>query len=76
MFLTHSNQPNIVAHALTCVSNIGAATAIVAGDFVMGDSVARDFVVGDSVAGDFVMGDSVSGDFVMGHFVIPNFWDL
>ena len=38
-------QPNIVAHALTCLPNIGACK----GDFVMGDSVVRDFVMGDFV---------------------------
>ena len=44
-------QPNIVAHAPTCLPNIGACT----GDFVMGDSVVGDFVMGDFVTGDFVI---------------------
>ena len=47
-----TKAPNIVAHAPTCLPNIGDCT----GDFDMEDSVVGDFVMGDFVAGGFFHG--------------------
>ena len=62
-----------MAHALTCLPNIGASLIVARGILSWGilsqvNFSLGDFVMGNLSLGDFVIGASVTGDFVMGDF--------